>query len=98
MLNHRIVMEFGHNDGGSLTPTDNGLTDCSPSNTTDYSATCTTVYEYGSCVQSLSRTRADPSYSNVTETVLTYEAYLANAATMLAAKGANVIISSGKPY
>ena len=44
------------------------------------------------------RERADHICSNVTETVLTYEAYLANAATMLAAKGANVIISSGKLY
>jgi rhamnogalacturonan acetylesterase len=24
-----VIIEFGHNDGGSLTPTDNGRTDCS---------------------------------------------------------------------
>ncbi|KZV75970.1 carbohydrate esterase family 12 protein [Peniophora sp. CONT] len=73
-----VVIEFGHNDGGSLTPTDNGRTDCSPSGT-DYSVTCTSVYD------------------GVTETVLTYEAYLANAAKTFKAKGANVIISSATP-
>lgn len=34
-------MEFGHNDGGSLTPTDNGRTDCSGTGT----ETCQTVYD-----------------------------------------------------
>ena len=43
-LCYYVVIEFGHNDGGSLTPTDNGRTDCSPVGT-DYSVTCTTVYE-----------------------------------------------------
>ncbi|KZV75972.1 carbohydrate esterase family 12 protein [Peniophora sp. CONT] len=72
-----VVIEFGHNDGGSLS-TDNGRTDCSPSGT-DYSTTCTTTY------------------NGVTETVLTYEAYLANAAKTFKAKGANVLISSATP-
>ena len=44
-----VVIEFGHNDGGSLTPTDNGRTDCSPVGT-DYSVTCETTYEYAICV------------------------------------------------
>ena len=39
-----VVIEFGHNDGGSLTPTDNGRTDCSPVNS-NYATTCTSVYE-----------------------------------------------------
>ncbi|KAH7099355.1 SGNH hydrolase-type esterase domain-containing protein [Auriculariales sp. MPI-PUGE-AT-0066] len=73
-----VVIEFGHNDGGSLTPTDNGRTDCSPSGT-NYSTTCTTVY------------------NGVTETVLTFEKYLVNAANAFKAKGANVIISSQTP-
>lgn len=39
-----VIIEFGHNDGGSLTPTDNGRTDCNPVNG-DYSTTCSTTYE-----------------------------------------------------
>ena len=39
---------------------------------------------------------ADDLDSGVTETVLTYEAYLANAAKTFISKGANVIISSGQ--
>ncbi|KAJ2998650.1 hypothetical protein NUW58_g258 [Xylaria curta] len=35
-----VVVEFGHNDGGSLTPTDNGRTDCFG----DGAQTCNTVY------------------------------------------------------
>lgn len=34
-----VVVEFGHNDGGSLTPTDNGRTDCFG----DGTQTCQTV-------------------------------------------------------
>ncbi|KIY63006.1 carbohydrate esterase family 12 protein [Cylindrobasidium torrendii FP15055 ss-10] len=37
-----VVIEFGHNDGGSLS-TDNGRSDCNPVNN-DYSTTCTTTY------------------------------------------------------
>lgn len=70
-----IVIEFGHNDGGSLTPTDNGRTDCPGSG----DETCQTVFD------------------GVAETVLTYYAYLRNAANSLKAKGANVIISSPTP-
>lgn len=36
-----VVIEFGHNDGGSLTPTDNGRTDCFG----DGDQTCETTYE-----------------------------------------------------
>lgn len=35
-----VVIEFGHNDGGSLTPTDNGRTDCFG----DGTQTCQTTY------------------------------------------------------
>ena len=38
-----VVIEFGHNDGGSLTPTDNGRTDCNPVNN-NYATTCQTTY------------------------------------------------------
>lgn len=37
-------VEFGHNDGGSLTPTDNGRTDCGVVDG-NYATTCSTVYE-----------------------------------------------------
>ncbi|CRG87864.1 alpha-L-arabinofuranosidase [Talaromyces islandicus] len=36
-----VVIEFGHNDGGSLTPTDNGRTDCPGTG----SETCETTYD-----------------------------------------------------
>lgn len=36
-----VVIEFGHNDGGSLTPTDNGRTDCPGAG----GETCSTTYE-----------------------------------------------------
>lgn len=39
-----VIIEFGHNDGGSLS-TDNGRTDC-PVGDAGYATTCTTVYEY----------------------------------------------------
>ncbi|KAF4770089.1 hypothetical protein N7455_009341 [Penicillium solitum] len=35
-----VIIEFGHNDGGSLTPTDNGRSDCSGTG----SETCSTTY------------------------------------------------------
>ncbi|KXG46643.1 Esterase, SGNH hydrolase-type, subgroup [Penicillium griseofulvum] len=35
-----VIIEFGHNDGGSLTPTDNGRTDCAGTG----SETCSTTY------------------------------------------------------
>ncbi|KAL5348598.1 hypothetical protein ACLOAV_006015 [Pseudogymnoascus australis] len=69
-----VVIEFGHNDGGSLS-TDNGRTPCAGSG----EETCTTYYD------------------GKTETVLTYYAYLRNAARSLQAKGVNVIISSPTP-
>ncbi|KAJ6593396.1 Rhamnogalacturonan acetylesterase [Mycena capillaripes] len=73
-----VVIEFGHNDGGSLTPTDNGRTDCAVG-AAGYATTCSTVF------------------GGVAETVLTYEAYLVNAAKLFQAKGANVIISTATP-
>jgi rhamnogalacturonan acetylesterase len=91
-----VIIEFGHNDGGSLTPTDNGRTDCGVVNN-NYATTCKTTYEYVCCQL------VGPSmwlicvYSGVAETVLTYEAYYANAAKALIAKGAKVILSSPTP-
>lgn len=38
-----VVIEFGHNDGGSLS-TDNGRTDCNPTDADGYAATCQTTY------------------------------------------------------
>ncbi|EED14084.1 rhamnogalacturonan acetylesterase RgaE [Talaromyces stipitatus ATCC 10500] len=70
-----VVIEFGHNDGGSLTPTDNGRTDCPG----EGSQTCSTTY------------------NGVHETVLTFPAYLEDAAATFRAKGAHVIISSQTP-
>ncbi|KAH6664574.1 carbohydrate esterase family 12 protein [Halenospora varia] len=67
-----VLIEFGHNDGGSLTTTDNGRTDCGGSG----SETCTTPA--GLVVQ-------------------TYPTYLTNAAKLMTAKGAKVIISSPTP-
>ena len=70
-----VIIEFGHNDGGSLTPTDNGRTDCPGTG----SKTCSTVYD------------------GVRETVLTFPAYLENAAKTLKALGANVLFSHQTP-
>lgn len=70
-----VIIEFGHNDGGSLTPTDNGRTDCSGTG----DETCSTTYD------------------GVAETVLTFPAYLENAANTFTALGANVLISSQTP-
>ncbi|WQF77508.1 Putative SGNH hydrolase-type esterase domain, SGNH hydrolase superfamily [Colletotrichum destructivum] len=70
-----VIIEFGHNDGGSLTPTDNGRTDCFG----DGAQTCQTTY------------------NGVAETVLTYPAYLKNAAKKFNEKGAKVIISAATP-
>ncbi|CAG8978857.1 hypothetical protein HYALB_00008512 [Hymenoscyphus albidus] len=67
-----VIMEFGHNDGGSLTPTDNGRTACVGAG----SETCTTAA--GIVVQ-------------------TYPTYLTNAAKLMTAKGAKVIICSPTP-
>ncbi|KAG8862078.1 hypothetical protein FRB96_002108 [Tulasnella sp. 330] len=78
-----VIIEFGHNDGGSLTPTDNGRTDWHVSFTHHLpgagSQTCSTVYD------------------GVAETVLTYPAYQINAANLMIAKGAHVILSSPTP-
>ncbi|KIY65451.1 carbohydrate esterase family 12 protein [Cylindrobasidium torrendii FP15055 ss-10] len=39
-----VVIEFGHNDGGSLS-TDNGRSDCNPTDADGYDATCSTTYD-----------------------------------------------------
>jgi len=70
-----VIMEFGHNDGGSLTPTDDGRSDCPGAG----DETCSTVYD------------------GVAETVLTYPTYQINAANLMIAKGAHVILSSPTP-
>ncbi|OHE90376.1 GDSL-like Lipase/Acylhydrolase [Colletotrichum orchidophilum] len=67
-----VVIEFGHNDGGNLKPTDDGRTDCFG----DGDQTCSTTYK------------------GVAETVLTYPAYLKNAAKKFNAAGAKVIIAA----
>ncbi|KAJ9628581.1 Rhamnogalacturonan acetylesterase [Taxawa tesnikishii (nom. ined.)] len=36
-----VIIEFGHNDGGSVSPTDNGRSDCAGTG----SETCSTVYD-----------------------------------------------------
>ncbi|KAB8267245.1 rhamnogalacturonan acetylesterase RgaE [Aspergillus minisclerotigenes] len=69
-----VVIEFGHNDGGSLS-TDNGRTDCPGTG----SETCETTYD------------------GQAETVLTFPAYLENAAKTFVDKGAKVLISSQTP-
>ncbi|KAJ1709736.1 rhamnogalacturonan acetylesterase RgaE [Aspergillus flavus] len=69
-----VVIEFGHNDGGSLS-TDNGRTDCPGT----ASETCETTYD------------------GQAETVLTFPAYLENAAKTFVDKGAKVLISSQTP-
>lgn len=66
-----MIIEFGHNDGGSLSP-DNGNSDCAGAG----DQTCTTAA--GVVVQ-------------------TYVTYLTNAAKLMTAKGAKVIISSPTP-
>ncbi|RAL08916.1 rhamnogalacturonan acetylesterase RgaE [Aspergillus homomorphus CBS 101889] len=70
-----VIIEFGHNDGGSLSTTDNGRTDCGGTG----SEVCYSVY------------------NGVNETILTFPAYLENAAKLFTAKGANVLISSQTP-
>lgn len=69
-----VVIEFGHNDGGSLS-TDNGRTDCSG----EGAEICYSVYD------------------GVNETVLTFPAYIENAANTFTSLGANVLISSQTP-
>ncbi|RAK80225.1 rhamnogalacturonan acetylesterase RgaE [Aspergillus fijiensis CBS 313.89] len=69
-----VIVEFGHNDGGSLS-TDNGRTDCSGTG----AEVCYSVYD------------------GVNETILTFPAYLENAAKLFTAKGAKVILSSQTP-
>lgn len=70
-----MVIEFGHNDGGSLSSSDNGRTDCPGTG----SETCQTEYD------------------GQAEMVLTFPAYLENAAKSFQEKGATVVISSQTP-
>ncbi|RAL01129.1 SGNH hydrolase [Aspergillus ibericus CBS 121593] len=69
-----VIIEFGHNDGGSLS-SDNGRTDCSGTGT----EVCYSEYD------------------GVNETILTFPAYLENAANTFQKIGATVIISSQTP-
>ncbi|KAI8815120.1 SGNH hydrolase-type esterase domain-containing protein [Cladochytrium replicatum] len=71
-----VVIEFGHNDVGSLRSTDNGRTPCAGQGT---------------------ETFIDLLYSSVPETVLTFPAYLQNAAKLFTAKKTSVIMSSTTP-
>lgn len=87
-----VVIEFGHNDGGSLS-TDNGRTDCSGTG----DETCETVYEYVSAYYNKKESALTFAYSGVAETVLTFPKYLENAANAMTAKGASVVISSQTP-
>ncbi|TDZ29906.1 Rhamnogalacturonan acetylesterase [Colletotrichum sidae] len=70
-----VVIEFGHNDGGSLSSSDNGRTDCFG----DGDQTCKTTY------------------NGVAETVLTFPAYITNAAKKFNEKGAKVIVAAATP-
>jgi len=74
-----VIIEFGHNDGGSLTPTDNGRTDCPVPANGNFGATCVTTF------------------NGSTQTILTYPAYLENAAQTFISLGASVILSSPTP-
>ncbi|KAF7527830.1 hypothetical protein G7054_g10340 [Neopestalotiopsis clavispora] len=68
-----VVIEFGHNDGGSPESSDNGRSDCPGAGT----ETCT---------------------SDATgETVYTFVYYVIQAAKLMTAKGATVILSSQTP-
>ena len=88
-----VVIEFGHNDGGSLTPTDNGRTDCGGTG----DETCETTYEYVSISYKTRGRALTSAVSGVAETVLTFPRYLENAAKSITAKGASVVISSQTP-
>jgi rhamnogalacturonan acetylesterase len=71
--NDFVIIEFGHNDGGSLSSTaDNGRTDCPGAGT----QTCNTDLQKG---------------------ILTYPAYLKNAAALFTKLGARVVIASPTP-
>lgn len=70
-----VVIEFGHNDVGSLNQGDNGRTPC------------------GGEGEEVCRV----TYNGQQENVLTFFAYLRNAARELRNRGANVIISSHTP-
>ncbi|GAP84682.1 putative rhamnogalacturonan acetylesterase [Rosellinia necatrix] len=68
-----VVIEFGHNDGGSPTSNDNGRSDCPGAGT----ETC---------------------ISDATgETVYTFVFYVIQAARLMTAKGASVVLSSQTP-
>lgn len=88
-----VVIEFGHNDGGSLTPTDNGRTDCGGTG----DETCQTTYEYVAIFHITRDHVLTSASSGVAETVLTFPKYLENAANAITAKGASVVISSQTP-
>ncbi|KAH7160496.1 rhamnogalacturonan acetylesterase, partial [Dactylonectria estremocensis] len=68
-----VVIEFGHNDGGTPVTNDNGRSDCPGSGTE-------------TCIS-----------SSTGETVYTFVYYVIQAAKLMTAKGATVILSSQTP-
>lgn len=88
--------EFGHNDGGSLTPTDNGRSDWLVRSCLSHLSTTSISllkrHSPGAGTQTCSTT-----YNGVAETVLTYPAYQLNAIKLMVAKGAHVILSGPTP-
>ncbi|CAG9947508.1 unnamed protein product [Clonostachys rosea f. rosea IK726] len=68
-----VVIEFGHNDGGSPTSNDNGRSDCPGAGTE-------------TCIS-----------DKTGETVYTFVFYVIQAAKLMTAKGATVILSSQTP-
>jgi rhamnogalacturonan acetylesterase len=54
-----VIIEFGHNDGGSLTPTDNGRTDCSGTGnetcSTTYNGVAETVLTFGAYIEAATK-------------------------------------------
>lgn len=68
-----VVIEFGHNDGGSPTSNDNGRSDCPGSGTE-------------TCIS-----------DKTGETVYTFVFYVIQAAKLMTAKGASVILSTQTP-
>lgn len=78
------VIEFGRNDGGTIDPaTDKGRPDCLPG-----------TYPNGTLDYTAT---CQTSYNSTAETVLTYEAYLVNAARQFQELGATVMISTATP-
>jgi len=96
-----VIIEFGHNDGGSLSPTDNGRSDC-----VGAGAQVSSSYHLHPALVSYSSTLQEQILIQIVfqtcvsatgAVVQTYPTYLTNAAKAIVAKGAHVIISSPTP-